>query len=128
MSFKITTKEGPGKKITWKFETHDEIFTSDVERFKRNVQFWKQKLMVDDTVQVELLSGAQWLQDHLVEERNIQDVEHEIVEENDDELITDSLPEFPECDEPAEQPSVPQDTETPVDTPKRKPRKKATDL
>ena len=128
MAFKIEQRQPSGKQVKWKFETIERIFTSDVEKFKRNVQFWKQKLMVDDTVQVELLEGASFLQNHLAEERNIVDVEHEIVEQNDDELITDSLPEFPNCDELDAEPGLPQDTETPVDTPKRKPRKKATDL
>lgn len=127
MAFKITTKEGSGKQVTWKFETIERTFTSDVERFKRNVQYWKQKLMVDDTVQVEILEGVQWLQDHLAEEKNIQDVEHEIVEEND-ELTLNSRLGSTDCDELNAEPGLPQDIEAPINPPKRKPRKKTTDL
>ena len=142
MSFKIENKQASGKQVKWKFETSERIFTSDVERFKRNVQFWKSKLMIDDTVQVEILEGIQWLQDHLTEEKNIVDVEHEEIQ--DDSLLVELSEEFNqlletlENDEPTPdsdpiesdgnesdpQPSVPEDTTDIIDTPKPKARKK----
>jgi hypothetical protein len=146
MSFKITTKQTSNKKVTWCFEGSDRQFISDVERFKRNVQFWKTKLMIADDVQVEILEGIQWLQDHLAEEKNIVDVEHEEVQ--DDSLLVEMTEEFNELLETLEhdesttdsthnesdsneldaQPSVSEDTADTIDTPKPKTRKKATDL
>lgn len=122
MSFKITNLKPSGKMVKWRFEGYENVFTSEVERFKRNVEFWKNKLMVANDVQVELLEGAQWLQNYLEAEKQIIDVEHEIVE--DDATITDSTPELASGDEPDAQPNVEQTTEDTVDTPKRKPRSK----
>tara|TARA_R110000868_G_scaffold126226_3_gene333209 strand:+ start:304 stop:738 length:435 start_codon:yes stop_codon:yes gene_type:complete len=142
MSFKIENKQMSNKQVKWKFETSDRIFTSDVERFKRNVQFWKSKLMIDDTVQVEILEGIQWLQDHLTEEKNIVDVEHEEIQDDsllvemseefnqlletleNDEPIIDSTPIESDGNESDPQPSVPEDTTDIIDTPKPKARKK----
>jgi len=141
MSFKITNKLA-GKQIKWKFESFENIYTSDVERFKRNVQFWKKKLMIADDVQVEILEGVQWLQDHLAEEQNIVDVEHEEVVEDsllvemseefnelletleNDEPIIDSTPIESDSNEPDPQPSISEDTTDTVDTAKPKVRKK----
>lgn len=128
MAFKIEQRQPSGKQVKWKFETIERIFTSDVEKFKRNVQFWKQKLMVDDTVQVELLEGASFLQNHLAEERNIVDVEHEIVEENDNELTLNSRLGSTNSHIIDEQSNVDETPANIVNTPKRKPRKKTTDL
>ena len=142
MFLKIKNKKASGKQVKWKFETSDRIFTSDVERFKRNVQFWKSKLMIADDVQVEILEGIQWLQDHLTEEKNIVDVEHEEIQDDsllvemseefnqlletleNDEPIIDSTPIESDGNESDPQPSVPEDTTDIIDTPKPKARKK----
>ena len=142
MSFKITNKQMSNKQVTWKFETIERQFTSDVERFKRNVQFWKSKLMVADDVQVEILEGIQWLQDHIAEEKNIVDVEHEEMEDDsllvemteefnelletieNDEPTIDSTPSESNGDELSAQPSVSEDITDTVDTTVKKPRKK----
>jgi len=146
MSFKIENKQVSGKQVTWKFETIERQFTSDVERFKRNVQYWKSKLMVGVDVQVEILEGIQWLQNHLAEEKNIVDVEHEEIQ--DDSLLVEMSEEFNELietlendeptidsttiesndDEPSAEPSVSEDLTDTHDTPKPKSRKKTTNV
>ena len=134
MAFQIPNKQASGKQVKWRFENTENIFTSDVERFRRNVQFWMKKLNMAPTTQVELLEGAQWVQDHLAEEKNIVDVDHEIVEETNlieetnDTDVTDSPAIEPSGDEPIAESSVAQAAEDIVDTPKPKSRKKAADL
>lgn len=130
MAFNITNVKTSGKQVKWKFENIENVYTSDVERFRRNVQFWMKKLNLAADTQVELLEGAQWLQDHMAEEKNIVDVDHEIVEEpkqieeTNDTDVTDSTTVEPSGDESDAEPSVAQPTEDTVDTPKPKSRKK----
>ena len=131
MAFQITNKSLSGKKVKWRFENTENVYTSDVERFRRNVQFWINKLNMAPDTQVELLEGAQWLQDHMAEEKNIVDVDHEIVEEptnlieeTNDTDVTDSTTVEPSGDEPATQPDLFEDLESDVNTPKPKSRKK----
>lgn len=134
MAFQITNKSASGKQVKWRFENTENIFTSDVERFRRNVQFWMKKLNMAPDTQVELLEGAQWLQDHMAEEKNIVDVDHEIVEEptnlieETNDTTTDNSNVEPSGDESIAESSVAQTTEDTVDTPKPKSRKKASDL
>lgn len=130
MAFQITNVKTSGKQVKWKFETLENVYTSDVERFRRNVQFWMKKLNLAADTQVELLEGAQWLQDHMAEEKNIVDVDHEIVEEpkqieeTNDTDVTDSTTVEPSGDEPATQRDLFEDLESDVNTPKPKSRKK----
>ena len=132
MAFNIINKAASNKKVVWKFETLDRVFTSDLERFKRNVAYWKEKLQVGADVQVELLEGGQFLYDYLQEEKNIVDVEHTDVtepqlesrlEENEHTIPTEPAIESP-VDEPSTQPDLFEDLEADVHTPKRKSRKK----
>lgn len=133
MAFKITTKQTSGKQVVWKFENTERQFTSDVERFKRNVEFWKGKLMIGNDVQVEILEGLQWLQDLLTDEKHTVDVQHEEITELETELYDDTII----TSEPAveslldqldPESSVYQSLATPASPAKRAPRKKATDL
>ena len=81
-------------RIEWKFETNERVFVSHADKFKRNVQFWKAKLMIGDDVQVEILNGAQTLYEHLEAEKGIIDVEHEEINQTlaeHDTLIDDSV-------------------------------------
>lgn len=133
MAFNIINKAASNKKVVWKFETLDRVFTSDLERFKRNVAYWKDKLQVGADVQVELLEGGQFLYDYLQEEKNIVDVEHTEVteepqiesrlEENEHTIPTEPAIESP-VDEPSTQSDLFEDLEADVHTPKRKSRKK----
>ena len=133
MAFKMNTK-APNKKVKWKFETLDQEFISDLERFKRNVSYWKSKLQVSDEVQVEILEGGQHLYQFLEEEKNIIDVEHTEVteepqlesrlEENEHIIPTDAAIES-RVDESDAQPDLFEDLESDVNTPKPKRRKKA---
>ena len=135
MAFQITNAKPSGKQVKWKFETLENIYTSDVERFKRNVQFWMKKLNLAADTQVELLEGAQWLQDHIAEEKNIVDVDHEIVEDateiptlnsrlEPNDTTTDSPIIEPSGDESTTQPDLFEDLEGDVNPPKPKSRKK----
>jgi hypothetical protein len=134
MAFNIINKAASNKKVTWKFETLDRVFTSDLERFKRNVSYWKEKLQIGADVQVELLEGGQFLYDFLQEEKNIVDVEHTDVteepqiesrlEENEHTIAIEPAIES-RVDESDAQPSVSEVTESPIDTDKPKRRKKA---
>lgn len=146
MAFQITNKNASGKQVKWRFENTENIYTSDVERFKRNVQFWMKKLNMAPTTQVELLEGAQWLQDHMAEEKNVVDVEHEEVVEDsllvemseefnelietleNDEPTIDSTPNESDSNESAKQSDLFEDLESDVDTAKPKSRKKATNV
>lgn len=146
MAFQITNKNASGKQVKWRFENTETIYTSDVERFKRNVQFWMKKLNMAPTTQVELLEGAHWLQDHMAEEKNIVDVEHEEVVEDsllvemseefnelietleNDEPTIDSTPIESDSNESAKQSDLFEDLESDVDTAKPKSRKKATNV
>ena len=146
MAFNIINKAASNKKVVWKFETLDRVFTSDLERFKRNVAYWKDKLQVGADVQVELLEGGQFLYDYLQEEKNIVDVEHTDVteerffagankrrfeepqiesrlEENEHTIPTEPAIES-RVDESSTQSDLFEDLEADVHTPKRKSRKK----
>ena len=132
MAFNIINKTASNKKVVWKFETLDRVFTSDLERFKRNVAYWKDKLQVGADVQVELLEGGQFLYEFLQEEKNIVDVEHTDVtepqlesrlEDNEHIIPTEPAIESP-VDEPSTQSDLFEDLESDVHTPKRKSRKK----
>ena len=113
-------------RIEWKFETNARVFVSTADKFKRNVQFWKDKLMIGDEVQVEILNGAKELYDYLQAEKGIEDVEHEIIE--NDEPIIDQSSNEPSGDELDAESSLSENTEDTDSTPKRKSRKKTTDL
>ena len=113
-------------RIEWRFEGTAQVYVSTADKFKRNVQFWKAKHMIGDDVQVEILHGAKELYDYLQMEKGIEDVEHEIIE-NDDTIIDQSSDE-PSGDELDAESSVPQNTEDTDSAPKRKSRKKTTDL
>ena len=143
MAFKIITPKGPQPKIEWKFETLDRTFVSNSDAFKRNIAFWQDKLNIAKDVKVEILNGVEHLYAQLEEDKNVIDVEHTEVtdlpehattdlsetlksrlEENEHTIDAEPAIES-RVDEPTEQPSVSQDTESTNDTPKRKSRKKA---
>ena len=143
MAFKIITPKGPQPKIEWKFETLDRTFVSNSDAFKRNIAFWQDKLNIAKDVKVEILNGVEHLYEQLEEDKNVIDVEHTEVtdlpkdattdisetlksrlEENEHTIDAEPAIES-RVDEPTEQPSVSQDTESTNDTPKRKSRKKA---
>lgn len=133
MAFKIinNTKVDENR-IEWKFEGLDPVYVSTAERLKRNIAFWQAKLNVGTDVKIEIVNGVEHLYAHLDSEKNTVDVEATVIEEpklesrlEENEHIINNDPAIESSvDEPNEQPTVSQDTESPVNTPKRKPRKK----
>lgn len=140
MSFKIITPKGPQPKIEWRFETLDRTFVSNSDALKRNIAFWQAKLNIGTDVKIEIVNGVEHLYAHLDQEKNIVDVEATEVlpteattdisetlksrlEENEHTIPSEPAIES-SVDEPTKQPSVSQDTESTIDTPKRKSRKK----
>lgn len=133
MAFKIinNTKVDENR-IEWKFEGLDPVYVSTAERLKRNIAFWQAKLNVGADVKIEIVNGVEHLYAHLDSEKNTVDVEATVIEEpklesrlEENEHIINNDPAIESSvDEPNEQPTVSQDTESPVNTPKRKPRKK----
>ena len=113
-------------RIEWRFEGTAQVYVSTADKFKRNVQFWKAKHMIGDDVQVEILNGAKELYDYLQMEKGIEDVEHEIIE--NDEPIIDQSSNEPSGDELDAESSLSENTEDTDSAPKRKSRKKTTDL
>jgi len=120
--------------IVWKFESHETVYQSQQERFERNVEFWRHKMGLPASERVVTLNG-EFQPIEYTEFEEIEVVEPEYIEF--EELKEEIKDEQPITNEPIDiasnseldaQPSVPQDTEAPVNTPKRKPRKKATDL
>lgn len=147
MAFKIINNQKVDEnRIEWKFESMDRVFVSNADKFKRNIEFWKQKFMIGADVQVEILNGVEHVYAQIEADKNIEDVEHEEVKDDslleemsekfnellenleNDELTTDQPISEPDCDEPSAQPSVSEDTENTVSAPKRKPRAKTTKL
>lgn len=92
--------------IKWKFVNRDGIFESRPEKLERNIAFWRNKLGI--TAEVEYLNVKQENYD----EPTIIEPIIEPIDQSNDSII-------------AEESSLPQDIESPVDTPKRKSRKKA---
>ena len=133
MAFKIinNTKVDENR-IEWRFEGLDPVYVSTAERLKRNIAFWQTKLNVGTDVKIEIINGVEHLYSHLETEKNIVDVEATVIEEpqlksrlEENEHTIDAEPAIESrVDEPNEQPTVSQDTESPVNTPKRKSRKK----
>jgi hypothetical protein len=132
--------------IVWKFESHETVYQSQQERFERNVEFWRKKMGFTSTERVVTLNGEfQPIEYHDFEEvaepkcLECKDkkedctcpedyIEFEELKEEikDEQPITNEPVDSPVISESDAQPSVPQDTEAPVNTPKRKPRKKTT--
>jgi len=131
--------------IQWKFESRDTVYQSEQERFERNVEFWRKQNGLSSTERVVTLNGEfkplEYTEFEEIEyncdtcKDNFDDctcLEEYVQELNED--ITDEQPITNEpvdstvISEPTTQPSVSQDTETAVNTPKRKPRKKTTKL
>lgn len=92
--------------IKWKFVNRDGIFESRPEKLERNIAFWRNKLGI--TAEVEYLNVKQENYD----EPTIIEPAVESIDIANDSII-------------AEESSVLPDIESPVDTPKRKSRKKA---
>jgi hypothetical protein len=118
-------------RIEWKFETNERVFVSHADKFKRNVQFWKAKLMIGDDVQVEILNGAQTLYEHLEAEKGIIDVEHEEINQTPtehDTLIDDSVAVESDSHQLDAQPDMGEVAEDTVSAPKRKRKPKTTNL
>lgn len=91
--------------IKWKFADRDGIFESRPEKIERNIAFWKNKLGI--TAEVEYLNVKQEQND----EPTIIEPAIESIDQSNDSIV-------------AEESSLPHDTETVVDSPKRKSRKK----
>ena len=118
-------------RIEWKFETNERVFVSHADKLKRNVQFWKAKLMIGDDVQVEILNGAQALYEHLEAEKGIIDVEHEEINQTPaehDTLIDDSVAVESDSHQLDAQPHMGEVAEDTVSAPKRKRKPKTTNL
>jgi hypothetical protein len=119
-------------RIVWKFETLDKEFTSTADKFKRNIAFWQAKYNIGTDVKVEILNGVEHLYAQLEQDKNVIDVEHtEVIEEEtlksqieDGEIITAEPAIESRVDEPTEQSDLFEDLEGDVNPPKRKPRKK----
>ena len=130
--------------ITWKFESHATIYQSQQERFERNVEFWRHKMGFASTERVVTLNGEfqpiEYTAFEEVEEPKCLECKDkkedctcpedyieftELKEEiRDDEPINNEPVDSPVISESPAQPSISQDTEAPINTPKRKPRKK----
>lgn len=133
MAFKIinNTKVDENR-IVWKFETLDKEFVSTSDKFKRNIAFWQAKYNIGADVKVEILNGVEHLYAQLEQDKNVIDVEHtEVIEEEtlksqieDGETIIAEPAIESRVDEPTEQSDLSEATESTVDTPKRKSRKK----
>ena len=132
--------------IQWKFESHATVYQSQQERFERNVEFWRNRMGLSSIERVVTLNG----EFQPIEYTSFEEVEEpkcleckdkkedctcpedyieftELKEEiKDDEPITNEPVDIVIDSESNVQPSVSQDTEAPIDTPKRKPRKKTT--
>jgi len=138
MAFKIinNTKVDENR-IEWRFETLDKVFVSTSDKFKRNVAFWQAKYNIGTDVKVEILNGVEHLYAQLDADKNIIDVEHTEVTDIPNEATTDLTENLKSqiedvepiiadpaiesrVDEPTTESSVPQDTESIDDTPKRK--------
>lgn len=129
MAFKIinNTKVDENR-IEWKFEGLDPVYVSTAERLKRNIAFWQAKLNVGADVKIEIVNGVEHLYAHLDSEKNTVDVEATVIEEpklesrlEENEHIINNDPAIESSvDEPNEQPTVSQDTESPVNNTKRK--------
>ena len=92
--------------IKWKFTDKESIFESTPEKLERNIQFWRNKL--GTTAEVEYLNVKQ---EHY-DEPTIIEPAIEPIDQSNDSVI-------------AEESSVLPNTESTVDRPKRKSRKKA---
>jgi hypothetical protein len=129
--------------ITWKFESHATVYQSQQERFERNVEFWRHKMGFASTERVVTLNGEfqpieytefEEVQPTCLECKDKKEdctcpedyIEFtELKEEiKDDEPINNEPVDSPVISESPAQPSISQDTETIINTPKRKPRKK----
>lgn len=129
MAFKIinNTKVDENR-IEWRFEGLDPVYVSTAERLKRNIAFWQAKLNVGADVKIEIVNGVEHLYAHLDSEKNTVDVEATVIEEpklesrlEENEHIINNDPAIESSvDEPNEQPTVSQDTESPVNNTKRK--------
>jgi len=107
--------------ILWKFETRETVYQSEQERFERNVEYWRRQNGLSSTERVVTLNGE------------FQPIEYtpfeEIKEELDDATTIDyELVSEPVSDLIDPQPSVSECPEDIIDTPKRKSRKKASDV
>jgi len=112
-------------RIEWRFETMDRVFVSTADKFKRNVEFWKQKYNIGAEVQIEILNGAKELYDHLQAEKNTVDVEHEEIKPETYDTPIDQSPVESSDDIVDAESSVSENTEDLIDTPKPRSRKKA---
>lgn len=110
--FIVDGKEIKDNRIHWKFKGTNLEFKSDEAKLERNIQFWRNKYKIGPEVEVEFLNVKKQEED--VKPVNAEPAIEHVVESNDSII--------------AEKPVVSQDTEDHVDTPKRKSRKKASDL
>lgn len=141
MGFKFVTNDNAkNSPILWKFENHPTQYQSDQIRFERNVEFWRNKMGFASTERVVTLNGEfepiEYTDFEEVKDIEVKEPEYieftELKEETHDEPVT--TPHEPTnvssdivSDSKSDvQPSVSQDTKAPVNTTKRKPRKKTT--
>ena len=131
--------------IVWKFENHETVYQSEQVRFERNVEFWRNKNGFGSTERVVTLNGEfqplEYTEFEDIEVKEPEYIEFAELEETvlEEESLLEELTELKEeahesiIDESNDiasdsksdvQPSVSQDTEAPINTPKRKPRKK----
>jgi hypothetical protein len=130
--------------ITWKFESHDTVYQSEQERFERNVEFWRNRMGLSSIERVVTLNGEfqpiEYTSFEEVEEPkcleckdNPEDctcpedyIEYtELKEEiKDEQPIINEPVDSPVISESPTQPSISQDTKAPINTTKRKSRKK----
>lgn len=110
--FIVDGKEILDNRIHWKFAGTELVFKSDEAKLERNIQFWRDKHKVGPEVEVEFLYAKK-------------------LEEDVKPIISEPAIEHvyePSISESATEPVVPQDPKDSIDTPKRKPGKKASKL
>lgn len=111
----------PPQKIKWYFESRQGIFfESRPEKLDINARFWQRKLnLTDEEATIVIMPG---------EGIDIVGKDYKEQENGTTNTATNHIDSEPSNDGTPEQPSVPEVVENSIDTPKRKRRKKATEL
>ena len=99
--------------IKWRFAGYEQVFESRPEKLDINVNFWRRKLAVPAEIGIQIYED-----DFEIKQKDATNIS----------IPTPDTANIPVDNGAVTEPSVSQDLEDTVDTPKRRSRKKASDL
>lgn len=101
------------RRIKWRFKGHNQVFESNPEKLDINANFWRRKLGIPADTGIQIYED-----DFEIRQEDATNIP----------LPTPDLAGIAQYDGTVTEPSVPQASEDTVDPPKRKTRRKATEL